>query len=131
MLTNRLIINGTRNYSSTEEEASLHNAILVVDSHRRIVSWNRELIVLWGITTNVLATLDDKKVLESVATKFPNPVTCLSDIERIYTQPELELHDVIPLKGNVDLVRYTYPLRFGKLVVGRVWQFSPIETVQK
>lgn len=120
MLTNQPSTNQV-NYCS--QVSSYNHALLVVDSYRRIVSWNHQLLRLWGIPPDILATLDDKKVLAFVASKFLEPVTSISEIEEIYTQPERKLHDVIPLQGNVYLERYTYPLYLGQLVTGRVWEF--------
>lgn len=123
MLTNQSSTNQANHCSQSENVSSCNHALLVVDSHRRIVSWNHQLLLLWEIPANVLATLDDKKALAFVASKFSEPVLSVSEIEEIYTQPEIELHDVIPLKGKKYIERYTYPLYLGKLVTGRVWEF--------
>lgn len=123
MLTNQSPTHQINHSSPSQEASSSHHALLVVDSQRRIVSWNHQLLCLWGIPPDILATLDDKKALACVASKFLDPVTSISEIEEIYTQPELELHDVVPLQGNVYFERYTYPLRLGQLVTGRVWEF--------
>jgi len=124
MLTNQSSTNHVSHCSPSNEVSTYnHHALLVVDSDRRIVSWNHQLLLLWAIPPDILATLDDKKALACVASKFLEPVTSISEIEEIYAQPELELHDVILLQGNVELERYTYPLYLGKLVTGRVWEF--------
>lgn len=81
------------------------------------------MLRLWGIPPEILATLDDKKVLAFVASKFLEPVTAVSEIEEIYMQPERKLHDVISFQGKLYIERYTYPLYLGKLVTGRVWEF--------
>lgn len=125
-------MNGVNNNFCYGKDTHHQDAILVVDSCRRIVTWNHELIELWGMTTDVLVTLDDKKALKFAADQFSDPIASLAEIERIYAQTELEVHDVISLRGGRYLQRHTYPLRLGKLVVGRVWQFcyrSGVETI--
>lgn len=117
-------MNGASNHSSRGESPPDWEAILVVDNQRRIVSWNHKLIQLWGLTNNALVLLDDEKALKLAADQFPDPVASLSEIERIYAQPELEVQDVILLRRGRYLRRHTYPLRLGKLVVGRVWKFT-------
>lgn len=123
MLTNPSPSHQINHWSLSQEASSSHHALLVVDSQRRIVSWNHQLLRLWGIPPEILATLDDKKFLAFVASKFLEPVTAVSEIEEIYTQPERKLHDVISLQGKGYIERYTYPLYLGKLVTGRVWEF--------
>lgn len=120
------------NYFSYGEDIHHQDAILVVDNCRRILSWNHKLIELWELTAEVLVTLDDKKALKFAADQFSDPIASLAEIEMIYAQTELEVHDVILLSGGRYLQRHTYPLRLGRLVVGRVWQFccrSGIETI--
>jgi len=123
MLTNPSPTHQINHSSPSQEASSSHHALLVVDSQRRIVSWNHQLLILLGIPSDILASLNDKKVLEFVVSKFLDPVSAVSEIEEIYTQPERKVHDVISLQGKVYIERYTYPLYLGKLVTGRVWEF--------
>ncbi|QYO67099.1 hypothetical protein [Leptolyngbya sp. 7M] len=105
------------------EAPLLQEAILVVDRHRRIVGWNYEFVQLWGLATTVFTTLDDQQVLKTVADQFLDSVTFRSEIEGIYAQAELEFHDLVLLREERYFHRHTYPLRLGKLIVGRVWKF--------
>ncbi|MBF2048656.1 MAG: hypothetical protein IGS54_15070 [Elainella sp. C42_A2020_010] len=115
-------MNGASNFCLTEAPL-LQEAILVVDSHRRIVSWNYEFVKLWGLSTTVLSTLDDQQALKTIADQFLDPVAFWSEIESIYAQAELEFHDLVLLKEERYFHRHTYPLRLGKLIVARVWKF--------
>ena len=115
---------GANYYCSLEETASQHEAILVVDIDRRIISWNRKFIELCGINASIIVTLNDKEVLELLTDHLLEPVVFLLVIEKTYTQNEFELQHTFLLKEGICLYLHTYPLRLGRLVIGRIWKFS-------
>lgn len=116
-------MNSVSYYNFSRDISSNQEAILVVNVHNKVTSWNRKFIDLWGKSIDILITLSGQEILVFLANKFLNPSGFLSMLERTYTQDEIELSDVFLLKKGCCLHMCTYPLYLDNLIVGRVWKF--------
>ncbi|MGD2095627.1 MAG: ATP-binding protein, partial [Phycisphaerales bacterium] len=113
---------------------SLHTAtleatadgILVVDLQGKVVGRNQKFIQLWCIPDNIAETKDDKKLLSHVLEQLVDPEAFLTEVKRLYSNPEEQSFDILNFKDGRVFERYSQPHRIGEKIVGRVWSFSDI-----
>ncbi|MEX2601235.1 MAG: GAF domain-containing protein, partial [Balneolaceae bacterium] len=99
----------------------------MVSQERRIISWNRRFLEIWGISEEIMASRSEELALQSVLDKLEEPEEFVAGIQSLTEQPEEKLHDEIRLKHGRTLERYTAPL-IGKKNInyGRIWYFRDI-----
>ncbi len=109
-----------------QTEAS-RDGILVVDNDRRILSYNRRFVAMWGIPDPVLATGEDHQVLQAVLDKLVDPAAFLERVEGLYKDPNWTASDEIHLRDGRTFDRYSAPVHGqGGEHYGRVWFFRDI-----
>jgi len=109
-----------------QQEAS-PDAILVVDEHGKIISYNHHFVELWGLTQEILAAGVDEPVLHSVLVQVKDPETFLARVRHLYQHRSEESHEEIYLRDGRIIDRYSAPMtgENGKYY-GRIWFFRDI-----
>jgi diguanylate cyclase (GGDEF)-like protein/PAS domain S-box-containing protein len=105
---------------------STADGILVVDRSGRIVSFNRKFAEMWHVPGELLATADDRKVIEHVLVQLKHPTRFLAKVEELYAQRDATSFDVIEFKDGRVFERYSQPQSIGGATVGRVWSFRDV-----
>lgn len=100
--------------------------ILVVDNNRRVVTLNRKLIEMWSLPQSLIGERNDIQAVKFIALRFENPNSFLGEVEGIYEQMDLEIHDYVFLKDGKIFERYTSPQWLEGEIVGRLWRFREI-----
>ncbi len=103
------------------------DAILVVDEHGTIISYNRHFAELWGLTPEMVAARVDEAVLSSVVSLMRDPETFLARVDYLYQHRSEDNHEEIDLRDGRVIDRYSAPM-FGEhgKYYGRVWFFRDI-----
>ncbi len=116
----------TNTVLATQQEVS-PDAILVVDEHEKIISFNRRFVELWGLTQELVAARADVPVLQSVAAQVQDTATFLARINHLYQHRSEESHDELDLKDGRMIERYSAPvLGADDKYYGRIWFFRDI-----
>lgn len=110
-------------YLNQEKIQADEAGILVVDSNRTMVSINRNFLDLWGLSKDLIVLRDDQIMLESVSKHFKCPKTFVREVQEIYSQHNLEIHDFITLKDGRIFERHSQPQWLEGEYVGRLWMF--------
>lgn len=108
-----------------QQEASL-DAILVVDVHGKISSFNRRFVELWGIPSDVIESRSDERALQSVLSRLADPGAFLARVQHLYAHPDESSDEEIRLLDGRVLERYSAPVRSGGVNFGRVWYFRDV-----
>jgi hypothetical protein len=109
------------NYLNQEKIQADEAGILVVDSNRTMVSINRNFLDLWSLSKNLVVLRDDEMMLKSVSEQFEYPKTFFKEVQEIYSQHNLEIHDTITLKDGRIFERHSQPQWLEGEYVGRLW----------
>jgi diguanylate cyclase (GGDEF)-like protein/PAS domain S-box-containing protein len=110
----------------TEMEAS-PDGILVVDSNRRIVSYNQRFADMWQVPQAVLDAGDDDVLLAHVAAFFENPGVFIRGVAEVMSHPERgSAGEVATVDGRV-IERHSVALAVKAIdYLGRVWFFRDV-----
>ncbi|MBE9213753.1 hypothetical protein IQ247_13945 [Plectonema cf. radiosum LEGE 06105] len=115
------------NYLRKRNIQSNTNGILVVGSNnRRIVGLNRKFVEMWGFSSYIVNSQDENLALDFAALKLDNPLKFLTEVQEIYTNIELEIHDTIKLKDGRIFERHSLPQYLESKNVARLWMFRDI-----
>lgn len=111
---------------AAEQEADL-DGILVVDEKHHVLAVNRRFQELWGIPDAVMATRDDRKLLNSVLPKLADPEAFLRQRQTMEANPDERVRGEFDLKDGRSFERYSAPVRSSQSeYFGRVWFFRDI-----
>jgi PAS domain S-box-containing protein len=111
---------------STQQETS-PDGILIVDESGKILSFNRRFTEIWGISSEVIASRIDERVLSFVLENLINPEEFLTRVRYLYDHREEKSGEEVLLKDGRVLDRYSAPiLGENSRYFGRVWYFHDI-----
>jgi diguanylate cyclase (GGDEF)-like protein/PAS domain S-box-containing protein len=103
------------------------DGILIVDESDRIVLANRQLGLQFGIPSKLLATGDDRILLEYVLTNVEAPEPFVERVKYLYSHRSEKSRDEFKLKNGKVFDRYSAPLIDSrKQYRGRIWYFRDI-----
>ncbi|MFZ0694008.1 MAG: PAS domain S-box protein, partial [Alphaproteobacteria bacterium] len=109
------------------EIESSPDAILVVDAHGRMVSFNRRFLNLWSIPPEIAQSRDDAAALASVRDKLKDPEKFFANVRHLYEHPKEHVRDQIELKDGRILDRYSAGMHdAANKYLGRIWFFRDI-----
>lgn len=113
------------------QNEAIPDAILIVDNHGKILSYNHHFGEIWGIPSHILQAKDDTAALEYARTQLQDPEAFIQRVNYIYAHPEETTHDEIVFKDGRIIERY------GNVVIGDdstrygwAWYFRDI-TIEK
>jgi len=105
-----------------ESETTI-DGILVVDETGKIVSYNRQFALMFGVPEG-LQGQNDRPVLEHVLPLFADSTRFLELVDYLYEHPEAKSRDEVVLIDGRTLDRYSAPLVDSRGVYrARVWYF--------
>jgi PAS domain S-box-containing protein len=105
---------------------STADGLLVVDTSGKIIQYNRKFAEMWKIPRNILKKQDDKLALDFVHDQLKDPGSFVSNVQRLYSSPEMITNDILEFKDGRVFERYSQPQKINDLTVGRVWSFRDI-----
>ncbi|GBO52342.1 circadian input kinase A [Pseudanabaena sp. lw0831] len=108
-----------------EQEASF-DGVLVIDEHRKVVTYNQQLLNLWKTSPELMAKGDDRELINSILNQLTHPTEFLEKVEYLYTHPKEISRDEISLLDGRFFERYSAPIYWSNDSYGRVWFFRDI-----
>ncbi len=110
---------------------STADGILVVDREGKVADFNERFKYLWRIPKKVLATRDDKKLLQLVLKQLKTSPRFLARVQWYYAHPRKSGFDVLEFKDGRVFERETHPQWVENKPVGRVWSFRDVTERKK
>ncbi len=110
----------------TQQETS-PDAILVVDEHSRIITFNRQFTDLWQLSPQLVNTGLDAPVLKAIVEHVADPEAFIVRVKYLYAHRNEKSSEEIQLIDGRIIDRYSAPVTAadGKYH-GRVWYFRDI-----
>jgi signal transduction histidine kinase len=112
-------------------EATLESTVdglLVVDLSGRIAAYNRRLIEMWSLPSELLDGADFEHLL-AIADAQLEPASaaaCMRRVRALQTDIAAESFDSLVFKDGRFFERYSRPQRIGDEIVGRVWSYRDV-----
>lgn len=107
------------------------DGLLVVDPNGRRLMANERFAELLRIPPELMAEVDDRRMLEYAVSLMKDPASFLAKVEYLYRHPTETSRDEIELKNGVILDRYSAPVvDKNEIYYGRIWSFRDM-TEQK
>ncbi len=107
------------------------DGILVVDLDGDLVDFNRKVIEMWGIPSEIVTSFDKPRLRAWVMEQVQNPEKFLRKVGEIYREPDGQSYDWVRFKDGRTFERYSTPQKIGERVVGRVWSFRDVTDQKK
>lgn len=105
---------------------SIHNGILVVDDKGVVVKTNARFAKMWRIPDEVLASGDDKTLLDSILEQLSDPEWFITSVSDLYSKPDAESFDLLYFKDGRIFERISKPFYLWGKPHGRVWSFLDV-----
>lgn len=105
---------------------STADGLLVVDRNQRVVTCNRKFIDIWRVPSDKATTRKDEELLGFALSQVKDQTAFLARVRELYERPDVESYDLVELKDDRVLERYSVPQWLGSEIVGRVWSFRDI-----
>jgi PAS domain S-box-containing protein len=126
-ITSRKQSEAARDHSLSLMRATLEStadAILVVNTHGRIETFNRNFADMWGID---IAEAGDhareEALIRKILDQLITPELFLASVRDVYSRSEDEVFDVLHCKDGRVLERFSRPQLIASQPAGRVWSF--------
>lgn len=110
---------------------STADGLLVVDTSGKIVQYNRKFAEMWRIPQEILDKQDDNLAINFVQDQLADPASFVSNVQHLYSSPEMITNDVLEFKDGRVFERYSQPQKINDLTVGRVWSFRDVTQQKK
>jgi diguanylate cyclase (GGDEF)-like protein/PAS domain S-box-containing protein len=102
------------------------DGILVIDRQNRVEHYNEKFAELWRIPQDVLATMDNAKLLDYVFEQLKDGDAFFARVKDVYLTPEGVSFDTLEFKDGRIFEQYSMPQFIGEEIVGRVWSFRDV-----
>lgn len=109
------------------QNEAIPDAVLVVGSKGKILSYNHQFATMWNIPQSIITANDDTSALQFATTQLANPDEFMQRVNYIYEHQEKTSHDEIEFKDGRIIER------FGNVVIGEdgikygwAWYFRDI-----
>lgn len=115
----------------TQMETSV-SGILVVDSHGKMISFNRRFVEMWSIPGDILDSKSDERAIQSVLDQVIDPEAFLEKIHYLYINTSEHSQDEVELLDGRIFERHSAPMQdeHGQFY-GRVWYFRDVTAARK
>ena len=110
---------------------SIHNGILVVNHKGKVIKTNARFVEMWHIPEDIIASKDDKKLLNFVMGQMSDPDEFIATISELYENTEAESFDLIHFNDGRIFERISKPMDLVGEEKGRVWSFLDITERKK
>jgi diguanylate cyclase (GGDEF)-like protein/PAS domain S-box-containing protein len=133
-LTERKLIEAELERSRSILHATLEataDGILAVTTAGELISFNENLVQMWGISEDIKNSMDRSMRLTFLTKQVTDPKAFLCRVKEIYNDAEAEMCDILEFKDGRTFERYTQPIRVGHNIIGRVWRFRDITSREK
>ena len=115
------------NISLTEATLeSIHNGILAVSKQGKVVKTNAKFAEMWKMPADILASGDDKLIMNSILDQLVNPGEFVTKVSELYFKPGVETFDLISFKDGRVFERISKPMFLDGETIGRVWSFLDV-----
>src|SRR5687767_12497835 len=123
----RDVLRTTTAILKAQQEATL-DGILVVDLERRVMSYNRRFLEIWGIPPSVGASADDQGLIHYAIALVADPDEFVRSVNDLYEHPTAVRSDQpIALKDGRIISRTSVPVTTSDgVLAGRAWYFRDI-----
>ena len=114
---------------------STADGILVVDLKGRILDFNHQFLLTWGMPLelvnegrheDLVATFNEHDGMQQVLQQLKDPETFVQRVTEIYATPDVATFDVMEFRDGRVVERYSQPQRIDGRPVGRVWSFRDV-----
>ncbi|MGH9403189.1 MAG: response regulator [Terriglobia bacterium] len=105
---------------------SIGDGILVVGSDGKVIVANRRFAQMWAIPPSILATKEERGMLDCVLGQLKDPGAFLAKVQELWAAPEAASDDVLESKDYRVFERHSEPLRLAGRYIGRVWGFHDV-----
>lgn len=111
---------------ATQQDAAI-DGILVVDENGDVLTYNRQFVEIWGVSSDALDTKKDEVLLNEIRGKLADPDGFFRGVRWLYENRQEKSRDEIALADGRILDRYSSPVigDDGKHY-GRVWYFRDV-----
>jgi len=105
---------------------SIHNGILVVSPQGTVIKSNAKFAEMWQIPDYVIASGNDKTLMDSVLGQLTDPDGFITKVNELYRNTKAKSIDSIYLKDGRIFKRISRPKYLDGEPNGRVWSFLDI-----
>jgi len=105
---------------------STADGILVVDLDGHVVSQNRRFAEMWAVPLELVASQDDRRLIQHMQALVVQPRQFIDKIRELYAGPTSESFDIVTFNDGRVFERYSIPLNLDGSAVGRVWSFRDV-----
>ena len=102
------------------------DGILAVDEERRVIHFNENYLVTWGLAASAPEARHHEELIERVSGLFADPARFRARIEEIYAASPPESYDLLELADGRVIERWSKAQHTSERSVGRVWIFRDI-----
>jgi PAS domain S-box-containing protein len=110
---------------------SIHNGILVVNHFGKVIKTNARFAQMWHIPDEIIASGDDKTIMNSILEQLPDPAEFVAKVSELYEKPEAESLDLLYFKDGRIFERISKSMDLVGEPKGRVWSFLDITERKK
>ena len=101
------------------------DGILAVDTKGNVIRASQRFSKIWRIPESILASGDDKTLLDFALTQLSDPDAFLKKVQSLY-ESDAESFDTFAFKDGRFIERYSFAMIMGGKSIGRVWSFRDI-----
>ncbi len=105
---------------------STGDGILVVNSERKVVAFNRKFFELCRIPEHLRRSTDDAVILRSISGQLVDPAAFLAKVHELNSDNEAQSDDVLEFLDGRIMECHSEPQRVHGKSVGRVWGFRDV-----
>ncbi|MGV8108796.1 PAS domain S-box protein [Methanospirillum sp.] len=117
---------------------STPDGLLVINNSHDVAVFNLNFKNIWNIENIEIQNISEEALFLTLSKQVINNEAFFDIIRQVEEYPDVETHDIITLKDNRIIERYSKPQHIGYTIAGRVWSFRDIterkrmeETIEK
>lgn len=122
------------NYQKKLLEASTESVldgILMVSPQGKMLHFNQQFLNIWNFPPAIIEAQSDELALQYAANETADPAAFLARVTDIYSQPNQQFREEMPMKDGRVYERFGAPIQDGETRLGWVWTFRDITERKK